>query len=138
MERKARSQGPLGKWTGSILPVLAIALLAAGPVHGKDKKKKQKQAETAQTQAGNQEDAANPPKSEKKGESSGKDARETPRPAPRISLDEAIEQAQRRHKARVVRAERSESDGRMIYVLRLLSDERVWVVKVDSESGKEE
>jgi uncharacterized membrane protein YkoI len=53
-----------------------------------------------------------------------------------ISMDEAVDMAQRRYNARVVRAEASEVDGRRVYVLRLLSaDGRVWVVRVDAQSG---
>ena len=54
-----------------------------------------------------------------------------------ISLDEAIDRAQKRYRARVVRAEQSESGGRVVYVLRLLSDEdgRVFTVRVDAQSG---
>ena len=55
-----------------------------------------------------------------------------------ISMDQAIENAQRRYKARVVRADVSESDGRRVYILRLLSEEgRVWTIKVDAETGGE-
>jgi uncharacterized membrane protein YkoI len=55
-----------------------------------------------------------------------------------ISKDQAIEIAQHRYKARVVRAETSESDGRRFYVLRLLSDEgRVWTVRIDAQTGNE-
>lgn len=54
-----------------------------------------------------------------------------------VSMDEAIDRAQRRYRARVVRAERSESGGRVVYVLRLLSDEdgRVFTVRVDAQTG---
>ena len=53
-------------------------------------------------------------------------------------LDEAVDRAQKRYKARVVRAETSESGGRIVYVLRLLSEEdgRVWTVRVDAQSGQ--
>jgi len=55
-----------------------------------------------------------------------------------VSMDQAIENAQRRYKARVVRAEVSDSNGRRVYVLRLLSEEgRVWTIKVDAETGGE-
>jgi uncharacterized membrane protein YkoI len=137
MERNARSQTRLRDWTGRILPVLAVALLAAGGVHAKDKKKKHADQDT-QAQAGRPGEPTNPPRSDDKGKSPDREGRDTPRPSPRISLDIAIEQAEKRHKARVVRAERSEEGGRLVYVLRLLSDERVWTVKVDSESGKED
>jgi uncharacterized membrane protein YkoI len=54
-----------------------------------------------------------------------------------LSMDEAIDRAQKRFRARVVRAERVEQDGRVVYVLRLLSDEdgRVFTVRVDARSG---
>ncbi|MCP5472018.1 MAG: PepSY domain-containing protein [Sinobacteraceae bacterium] len=53
-----------------------------------------------------------------------------------ISMDEAIDMAQRRFDARVVRAEVVERSGRRIYVLRLLSsDGRVFNVRVDAATG---
>ena len=53
-----------------------------------------------------------------------------------LTLDEAISRAERQHSARVVRAETSERDGRVIYVLRMLSDDgRVFVVRIDAASG---
>ena len=48
-------------------------------------------------------------------------------------MDEAVDLAQRRYNARVVRAEVSERDGRRVYLLRLLSDDgRVFNVRVDA------
>jgi uncharacterized LabA/DUF88 family protein len=53
-----------------------------------------------------------------------------------VSMDEAIEMAQRRFNARVVRAEVAERDGRRVYVLRLLSEDgRVFNVRVDAATG---
>lgn len=53
-----------------------------------------------------------------------------------ISLDEAIDMAQRRFNARVVRAEVAERGGRRTYVLRLLSEDgRVFNVRVDAATG---
>ncbi len=54
-----------------------------------------------------------------------------------LSLDEAIDRAQKRFRARVVRAEQTHQDGRVVYVLRLLSDEdgRVFTVSVDAATG---
>jgi uncharacterized membrane protein YkoI len=53
-----------------------------------------------------------------------------------ISLDEAVAKAERRFKARVVRAEIRNSDDGIVYVLRLLNESgRVWTVKVDAASG---
>lgn len=55
-----------------------------------------------------------------------------------ISLDQAIAIAERRYKARVVRASTSESEGRRYHVLRLLSEEgRVWTVRIDAATGQE-
>ena len=55
-----------------------------------------------------------------------------------ISKDQAIEIAQRRYKARVVRVEASDNGGRRVYVLRMLSDEgRVWTVRMDAQTGSE-
>lgn len=54
-----------------------------------------------------------------------------------ISLDEAVDRAQRRYNARVVRAETREDGGRRVHVLRLLSDDsRVWTVRVDASTGQ--
>jgi uncharacterized membrane protein YkoI len=53
-----------------------------------------------------------------------------------ISMDDAIQAAERRYKARVVRANAIDMGGRRVYVLRLLSDEgRVWTIRIDSVSG---
>jgi uncharacterized membrane protein YkoI len=54
----------------------------------------------------------------------------------RMSLDEAVRRAERVFNARVVKAESRNIDGRMVYVLRLVSDDgRVFTVRVDAESG---
>jgi hypothetical protein len=55
----------------------------------------------------------------------------------RLTLDQAIDMAERRFHARVVRAGMDEVDGRRVYVLRMLSEQgRVWTVRVDAESGQ--
>jgi hypothetical protein len=62
--------------------------------------------------------------------------REPPRMLAGISMDQAIEMAERRYHARVVRASATEVNGRRVYVLRLLSEEgRVWTIRVDAETG---
>ena len=104
--------------------------MAALPAHGKDKKKKHHDSD-APTQS-EQPAPPGPPGLP------GNGLRETPGNSPGVSLDHVIEQVEKRHSARVVRYETSESDGRRLYVLRLLSDQgRVWTVKVDAETGKE-
>jgi uncharacterized membrane protein YkoI len=61
---------------------------------------------------------------------------EPPGRCPGASLDEAIAASERRHKARVVRANVVQGGGRCVYELRLLSDEgRVWTIRVDSRTG---
>ena len=53
-----------------------------------------------------------------------------------LTLDQAIEMAERRFHARVVRAGVEEANGQRIFVLRLLSEQgRVWTVRVDAQSG---
>lgn len=61
-----------------------------------------------------------------------------PRGEEGISLDEAVNRAERRYGARVIRAETRESNGRRIHQLRLLSDDgRVWTVRIDAATGAE-
>ena len=48
--------------------------------------------------------------------------REPPRMLAGISLDQAIESAERRYRARVVRADEVNQQGRRVYVLSLLSE----------------
>ena len=61
------------------------------------------------------------------------------RPPPRhagLSLAQAVRLAQRRFRARVVRAETQTHGDRTIYVLRMLDDTgRVFPVRVDAASG---
>src|SRR5262245_24700911 len=53
-----------------------------------------------------------------------------------ISLDEAVEMAQRRYRAKAVKAETVRSGDRRVHQIRLLSAEgKVWTVRVDAESG---
>jgi uncharacterized membrane protein YkoI len=61
--------------------------------------------------------------------------RSAPRHA-RVSMDKAVRLAQRRFRARVVRAETQTQGDRTIYVLRMLdSHGRVFAVRVDAVSG---
>jgi uncharacterized membrane protein YkoI len=54
----------------------------------------------------------------------------------RMSLDEAVRRAERAYNARVVKAESRNIDGRVMYILRLVSDDgRVFTVQVDAQSG---
>jgi uncharacterized membrane protein YkoI len=53
-----------------------------------------------------------------------------------VSLDQAVEMAQRRFRAKAVKAETVENGGKRVHQIRLLSAEgKVWTVKVDAESG---
>jgi uncharacterized membrane protein YkoI len=54
-----------------------------------------------------------------------------------VSLDQAVEMAQRRYRgAKAVKAETVENGGRRVHQIRLLSAEgKVWTVRVDAESG---
>src|SRR5262245_11450806 len=56
-----------------------------------------------------------------------------------ISLDEAVAQAERRYKARAVRAEEKRHGDRVEYRIRLLgNDGRVFEVRVDAATGRED
>jgi uncharacterized membrane protein YkoI len=53
-----------------------------------------------------------------------------------VSLDQAVEMAQRQYRAKAVKAETVESGGKRVHQIRLLSAEgKVWTVRVDAESG---
>ena len=54
----------------------------------------------------------------------------------KVSMEQAVRRAQRRFRARVVRAETETQGDRTIYVLRMLDDAgRVFAVRVDAASG---
>jgi uncharacterized membrane protein YkoI len=54
----------------------------------------------------------------------------------RMSMDQAVKMAEQKFKARVVKAEMQDQDGKTIYVLRMLNDSgRVWTVRVDASTG---
>jgi uncharacterized membrane protein YkoI len=56
-----------------------------------------------------------------------------------ISLDEAVARAERRYDARAVRAEEKRHGDRLEYRIRLLGkDGRVFEVRIDAASGREE
>ena len=53
-----------------------------------------------------------------------------------ISLDEAVQRAQSRYGAKAVKAETVYNGGRRVHQIRLLSpDGKVWMVRVDAETG---
>jgi len=53
------------------------------------------------------------------------------------SLDDAVELAQSRYRAKAVKAETVEEQGRRVHYIRLLSAEgRVWTVRVDAATGR--
>jgi len=142
MQQLVRAQRGWRHWTGRILPVLGVVLLALGPVHAKDKdkKKKHREAEVPAEVSEVPRPGAPPPLVQQPGRSAPPSLgmRDPPRSAPAVSIDRVIEQVERRYKARVVRRDKKESGDRLIYELRLLSEEgRVWTVKVDAETGKE-
>ena len=54
-----------------------------------------------------------------------------------ISLDEAVARAERQYRARVVRTDVTDEDGRVVYVLKLLSEDgRVFTVRIDASTGR--
>ena len=54
-----------------------------------------------------------------------------------ISLDEAVRRAESQYRAKVVRTDVQDEDGRKVYVLKLLSEDgRVITVRVDAATGR--
>jgi hypothetical protein len=54
-----------------------------------------------------------------------------------MSLDEAVSRAEEQYRARVVRTDVQDEDGRKVYVLKLLSDDgRVFTVRIDAATGR--
>jgi hypothetical protein len=58
-------------------------------------------------------------------------------PLDSISLDEAVRRAESQFRARVVRTDIQDEDGRKVYVLKLLSEDgRVITVRIDANTGR--
>jgi hypothetical protein len=54
-----------------------------------------------------------------------------------ISLDDAVRRAEAQYRARVVRTDVQDEDGRKVYVLKLLSEDgRVITVRIDAATGR--
>jgi hypothetical protein len=54
-----------------------------------------------------------------------------------ISLNEAVSRAEQQYRARVVRTDVQDEDGRKVYVLKLLSENgRVFTVRIDAATGR--
>jgi hypothetical protein len=54
-----------------------------------------------------------------------------------MSLDEAVSRAEQQYRARVVRTDVQDEDGRKVYVLKLLSENgRVFTVRIDAATGR--
>lgn len=55
----------------------------------------------------------------------------------RISLDQAVNMAQSRYRAKAVKAQSINQGDRLVYQIRLLSsDGKVWTVQVDAQTGQ--
>jgi uncharacterized membrane protein YkoI len=56
---------------------------------------------------------------------------------PHVSLDQAVNMAESRYRAKAVKAQQSFNGDRLVYNIRLLSsDGRVWTVQVDAQTGQ--
>jgi hypothetical protein len=56
-----------------------------------------------------------------------------------VTLEQAVQQAEQRYKARAVKAEERREDGRRVFRIRLLSEDgRVFDVTVDAATGRME
>ena len=57
--------------------------------------------------------------------------------APVISMDRAVQMAERQYNAKAVRTEQVTSGNRLFYQIRLLNSEgKVWTVRVDASTGQ--
>jgi uncharacterized membrane protein YkoI len=54
----------------------------------------------------------------------------------RISMDQAVRMAESRYRAKAVKADTVRSGDRVVYQIRLLSEGKVWTVRVDAQSGQ--
>jgi uncharacterized membrane protein YkoI len=56
-----------------------------------------------------------------------------------VTLEQAIAMVQSRYRAKVMRANAVEEDGRVVYYIRLMTPDRsrVWTVRVDAATGRE-
>lgn len=56
-----------------------------------------------------------------------------------LTLDQAVQRAEKQYKARAVKAEERREDGRRVYHIRLLSEDgRVFDITVDAATGRTE
>jgi uncharacterized membrane protein YkoI len=56
---------------------------------------------------------------------------------PRVSLDQAVNMAESRYRAKAVKAQASAHGDRLVYNIRLLNaDGKVWTVTVDAQTGQ--
>jgi uncharacterized membrane protein YkoI len=56
---------------------------------------------------------------------------------PRISLDQAVNMAESRYRAKAVKAQQASNGDRVVYHIRLLSDDgKVRTVQVDAQTGQ--
>lgn len=115
MTKKGAKAGGTG--TGRMLPVLALLLL--GPVAH------------ALEQPGGQPARVGVP------DAPVQAIREPARPLADKTVDRIVQDIERKYRAKVQRLDRAVEDGREVLVLRLLSDERVWTVRVDAATGRE-
>lgn len=68
-----------------------------------------------------------------------REAGERPMSERALSLDEAVARAERRYKARAVRAEEKSHGDRIEYRIRLLAEDgRVFDVRIDAATGRED
>lgn len=100
------------RMTGIVVPVLAAGLLLHSPAQALEKNRGKDRSPVPETAI-----------------------REPPRQMAAVSEDRIIEEVERRYKAKVVRKDKSEVNGRRVLVLKLDDGRRVWTVRVDAETG---
>jgi uncharacterized membrane protein YkoI len=132
-----------------MLPVLCVAVLATGVVQASDRNQKDdagsapakaevlmKTVLVGKEGASVRQDPPGTLAAAGKEEPPKRD--DPPRPAPKvISMDRVVKQIEKKYKARVVRTDKKQRGDRLVYELKVLSDERLRTVRVDAETGEE-
>jgi len=54
----------------------------------------------------------------------------------RISMDQAVRMAESRYRAKAVKVDTVRDGDSVVYQIRLLSEGKVWTVRVDAQSGR--
>jgi uncharacterized membrane protein YkoI len=132
MQQATTNQRRWRATAGIALPALLMAVCLQSPVSAKEAVNFRNRQEQRTEAPPEQPPAQQPPMQEPV---QGRLA--PPRVLAGLSEDRIIALVEKRYNAKVVRKEEGSLKGRRVYVLRMMSKDRVWPVTVDAETGKE-